>query len=211
VGTELARGSAVSSTAENCGRPTAVIMRVVHIAPGPTPTLMMSAPAATRSRTPSAVTTLPATRRDAQVEVLDGREARGASLLMAVRGVEHEHVDARLDEGRGLGGDVAVDADRGGDAQATVASTPAVERRPQRAAAAQGADDRRRAAARGEVEARVHHQVERRPGPSRSSASRAVTELCTRSPSGRREARSRGATRERIRAPRPKRERSTIP
>ena len=37
--------SAHSTTAENCGRPTPVIIRVVHIAPGPTPTLTMSAPA----------------------------------------------------------------------------------------------------------------------------------------------------------------------
>jgi hypothetical protein len=42
------------------GRPTAVIMRVVHIAPGPTPTLRIDAPAPTRSCTPSAVTMLPA-------------------------------------------------------------------------------------------------------------------------------------------------------
>ncbi len=49
-----------SRTALNCGRPTPVIIRVVHIAPGPTPTLTMSAPAPTRSVTPSAVTTLPA-------------------------------------------------------------------------------------------------------------------------------------------------------
>ena len=48
-----------SRTAENCGRPTAVCIRVVHMAPGPTPTFTMSAPAATRSLTPSAVTTLP--------------------------------------------------------------------------------------------------------------------------------------------------------
>ncbi len=53
--------AAHSSTAENCGRPTPVIIRVVHIAPGPTPTLTMSAPASIRSRVPSAVTTLPAT------------------------------------------------------------------------------------------------------------------------------------------------------
>ena len=53
--------AAHSSTAENCGRPTPVIIRVVHMAPGPTPTLTMSAPASTRSRVPSAVTTLPAT------------------------------------------------------------------------------------------------------------------------------------------------------
>ena len=53
--------AAHSSTAENCGRPTPVIIRVVHMAPGPTPTLMMSAPASIRSRTPSAATMLPAT------------------------------------------------------------------------------------------------------------------------------------------------------
>ncbi len=53
--------AAHSSTALNCGRPTPVIIRVVHIAPGPTPTLTMSAPASTRSVTPAAVTTLPAT------------------------------------------------------------------------------------------------------------------------------------------------------
>src|ERR1700689_1186990 len=53
--------AAHSRTALNCGRPTPVIIRVVHIAPGPTPTLTMSAPAATRSATPDAVTTLPAT------------------------------------------------------------------------------------------------------------------------------------------------------
>ena len=52
-----------SSTAENCGRPTPVCMRVVHMAPGPTPTFRMSAPAAIRSRQPSAVTTLPPTIR----------------------------------------------------------------------------------------------------------------------------------------------------
>ena len=44
--------AAHSSTADNCGRPTAVIIRVVHIAPGPTPTFTTSAPAASRSRVP---------------------------------------------------------------------------------------------------------------------------------------------------------------
>ena len=41
--------AAHSSTAENCGRPTPVCIRVVHIAPGPTPTLIMSAPASIKS------------------------------------------------------------------------------------------------------------------------------------------------------------------
>src|SRR6476469_9416330 len=53
--------AAHSREAETCGRPTPVIIRVVHMAPGPTPTLMMSAPASMRSRTPSAATMLPAT------------------------------------------------------------------------------------------------------------------------------------------------------
>ena len=56
-----AAASAQSSTAENWGRPTAVCMRVVHMAPGPTPTLTTSAPASSRSTVPSAVTTLPPT------------------------------------------------------------------------------------------------------------------------------------------------------
>ena len=53
--------SAHSITAENCGLPTPVCILVVHIAPGPTPTLTISAPASIKSLTPSAVTTLPAT------------------------------------------------------------------------------------------------------------------------------------------------------
>ena len=61
VGAELTcRRSAFEDSGE-LGRPTPVIIRVVHIAPGPTPTLTMIAPALIRSRVPSADTTLPAT------------------------------------------------------------------------------------------------------------------------------------------------------
>ena len=63
----------------NCGRPTPVIIRVVHIAPGPMPTLTMSAPAATRSLTPSAVTTLPATTGT------PGASARTADSAVSIR------------------------------------------------------------------------------------------------------------------------------
>src|SRR5258708_40004456 len=52
-----------STTAENCGLPTPVIILVVHIAPGPTPTLTIDAPAVIRSRVASADTPLPAARR----------------------------------------------------------------------------------------------------------------------------------------------------
>ncbi len=57
----LRASAAQSRTALNWGLPTPVRILVVHIAPGPTPTLTMSAPASIRSAVPSAVTTLPAT------------------------------------------------------------------------------------------------------------------------------------------------------
>ncbi len=68
-----------SSTALNCGRPTPVIIRVVHMAPGPTPTLTMSAPASTSARVPSAETTLPATIGTA------GESARTARSASSIR------------------------------------------------------------------------------------------------------------------------------
>ena len=68
-----------SRTAENCGRPTPVIMRVVHIAPGPTPTLTMLAPALMRSRVPPAVTTLPATM------IASGAALRACSTAVIMR------------------------------------------------------------------------------------------------------------------------------
>src|SRR3954469_14083385 len=46
--------AAHSSTAENCGRPTPVIIRGVHMAPGPTPTFTTSAPAPAAPLPPSA-------------------------------------------------------------------------------------------------------------------------------------------------------------
>ena len=44
------------------------------------------------------------------------RERADHALLVSVRRVDDEHVDARGDERARLGGDVAVDADRRGDA-----------------------------------------------------------------------------------------------
>ena len=82
---------------------------------------------------------------------------------MAVGGVEHEHVDAGLDEGRRLRGDVAVDADRGGDAQAAArVDGRRVEGRAQGAAPTEGADDHAVMTDEREFESRVHHQVEGR-------------------------------------------------
>ena len=52
--------STTSTTAVSCGTPTPATKRVVQTPPGPTPTLMASAPASTRSMAPWAVATLPA-------------------------------------------------------------------------------------------------------------------------------------------------------
>ena len=50
-----------SSIAVICGTPTPATIRVVHIEPGPIPTLTQSAPAFASARTASLVATLPAT------------------------------------------------------------------------------------------------------------------------------------------------------
>src|SRR6266705_2312190 len=53
--------AAHSATAVNCGTPAPATIRVVQMEPGPTPTLIASAPASIRSWTASCVATLPAT------------------------------------------------------------------------------------------------------------------------------------------------------
>src|ERR1044072_5070790 len=53
--------SATMSTAVICGTPTPAMTRVVQIEPGPTPTLMASAPASTSAWAPARVATLPPT------------------------------------------------------------------------------------------------------------------------------------------------------
>ncbi|MDR6171971.1 hypothetical protein QE359_003000 [Curtobacterium sp. SORGH_AS776] len=80
--------------------------------------------------------------RDVEAEGGDGAEGAEHALLVAVRGVEDEHVDAGGREGLCLRGDVAVDADRGGDPQASgrVDGGP-VDVRADRAGLADRADD----------------------------------------------------------------------
>ena len=112
--------AAHSSTAENWGRPTAVIIRVVHMAPGPTPTLTMSAPASMRSRVPCAETTLPGDDGHAGVEGPHGPQRLEHLLLVAVGGVDDEDVGPGIEQVGRLGGDVAVDADRRRDPQPPV-------------------------------------------------------------------------------------------
>ena len=96
-----AASSEHSTTAVNCGRPTPVIIRVVHIAPGPTPTLTMSAPASISWRVPSAVTTLPATIGVSGTAARTCSTTSSTAGLVAVRGVDDEDVDTHRGQRRG--------------------------------------------------------------------------------------------------------------
>ena len=61
TGTSLSfRADTTLAIAEICGTPTPVTILVVHIEPGPMPTLMASAPASTNFEAPAPVATFPA-------------------------------------------------------------------------------------------------------------------------------------------------------
>jgi hypothetical protein len=84
--------------AVSCGTPTPVTTRVVQMLPGPIPTLTASAPRSSSARAPPA-------RGDIAGDDLSVGEplARALERLqhadgVAVRGVDDEHVDARVDE-----------------------------------------------------------------------------------------------------------------
>ena len=161
-------------------------MRVVHIAPGPTPTLRIVG--AGLDEVVHAVGGHDVARddRDAEAEVARRcARAREHALLVAVRRVDDEHVDAGGGERPRLRGDVAVDADRGGDAAgARRVDGRLVERAAQRAAAAERADDAAVLAARGaNSRSGVDDEVERAPRRSRRRRRRARrVPPCTRSP-----------------------------
>ena len=113
--------AAHSATAENCGRPTPVIIRVVHIAPGPDTDLDDVG-----------------TRRGQVAHPLGGDDVAGGDghgrsgalhrgpdgaqrvehlVLVPVRGVDDEHVHPGGEQRLRLDRDVTVDPDGGGGAQ----------------------------------------------------------------------------------------------
>ena len=87
------------------------------MAPGPTPTLTMDAPGV--DQVAGAVGRHHVARGQRQAEVEGGDRLDGVEHLdlVAVGGVDDQQVDAGLGECAGLGAHVAVDPDRGGDAQ----------------------------------------------------------------------------------------------
>ena len=93
----LEQRAATFSIAVICGTPTPATMRVVQIEPGPMPTLTPSAPWSTSAFAPSPVATLPPMTSDLEV-LLDPAHAVEHALRVAVRRVDDDHVDARLDQ-----------------------------------------------------------------------------------------------------------------
>ena len=106
--------------AVSCGTPTPATMRVVQIEPGPMPTLMASAPASISALAPSLVATLPATTCTLFDSRLMRVTASSTSARMAVRGIDHDQIDARLDQPLGAVEALVADRGRGGDAQAAL-------------------------------------------------------------------------------------------
>ena len=72
------------------------------MAPGPTPTFTMSAPASTRSRDAFGGGDVAGHDGDARLQGADEPEHVERALLVAVRGVDDEHVDAGVEERLGL-------------------------------------------------------------------------------------------------------------
>ena len=111
--------SAHSKTAVICGTPTPATTRVVQIEPGPIPHLIASAPASINASAASAVAMLPAITCTSHSRLdpphhLDDRDR------VAVRRVDDEHVDLRVDERSGALERVRADADGGADPQPAV-------------------------------------------------------------------------------------------
>ena len=108
--------STASMIAVSCGTPTPATIRVVQIEPGPMPTLIESAPASISALAPSAVAILPATTCTAFDMPLDAGHGIEHAPRMAVRGVDHDEIDAGVDQA--LAARIAGFADRGGGGDA---------------------------------------------------------------------------------------------
>ena len=87
--------STASMIAVSCGTPTPATMRVVQIEPGPMPTLMASAPASISALAPSRGRDVAGDHLHRVGQPLDAADGVEHALRMAVRGVDHDEVDAR--------------------------------------------------------------------------------------------------------------------
>ena len=110
-------------SAVTCGTPTPATTRVVQIEPGPTPTLTASAPASISACAPARVAMLPPTTSTppspAEVGLHPGDHVEHGALV-AVRGVDDDHVDPGVDQQAGPLVGVLAHAERGADDQPAV-------------------------------------------------------------------------------------------
>ena len=96
---ELARAAAAHSrTAENCGRPTPVIIRVVHIAPGPDADLDDVGAGLDQVAGALGGDHVAGRHRHRRVQRPDRGQRLDHPVLVAVGGVDHEAVDAGLEQ-----------------------------------------------------------------------------------------------------------------
>ena len=109
--------STASMIAVSCGTPTPATIRVVQIEPGPMPTLIASAPASISACAPSRGGDVAGDHLDRVGELLDPRHRFQHARGMAVRGVDHDEIDAGVDQPLGALEAVLADRGRGGDAQ----------------------------------------------------------------------------------------------
>ncbi len=90
--------SDASRIAVNCGTPTPATTRVVQIEPGPTPTLTADTPALISASVPSAVATLPPISGRFGKCDLQRANRLEHTRRMAMGRVDHDDVDARVDQ-----------------------------------------------------------------------------------------------------------------
>ena len=96
-------------------------MRVVHMAPGPTPTFTMSAPASRMSATPSLRNHVSCDDRAVVDHRTDLLQCFDHATLVTVGGIHHENVHPYLDELLGSGACVATYPHCGPDQQPAAA------------------------------------------------------------------------------------------
>ena len=82
----------------SCGTPTPATTRVVQIEPGPTPTLTPETPALISASAPSAVATLPPISGSSGKVPVDRLDRLEHAPGVSVGGVDHDHVDPRIDQ-----------------------------------------------------------------------------------------------------------------
>ena len=120
--------------AVSCGTPTPATMRVVQIEPGPMPDLHRIRPGIDQRRVASAVATLPA-MTCTELESFFTRSTASRDVpVVAMRGVDDDHVALGIDQRLGPLEALVADGGRRGHAQAAgrVLGRVGVESRPSR-------------------------------------------------------------------------------